>query len=219
MGIAAHAETGLSYFAGRSTPNEGDEMTLESRRVTPLRELDDYEVADGDPDVRGWEVLGAGRQRIGKVDELLVDTAAMKVRYLEVDLAEDVLDGREKKRILIPIGHARLDPDDDRIFVDSLNPSSIAAMPAYTPGSVTQDLETRVRTHLDPGYAAANQASTDFYAHDLYDEERFYAGRRGEEQRSRELSEAERNQFGEFGRGVEGDGVSPEDDLDHVHGP
>jgi photosynthetic reaction center H subunit len=169
--------------------------------------------------VRGWGVLGAGGRRIGEVAELLVDTAAMKVRYLEVALADDLADARGKRRILIPIGYARLDEEDDQIIVDTLNPSSIAAMPAYTPGSITPDLEARLRTHLDPDYTAGDQASTDFYAHDLYDEERFYSARRGEEQRSRELSESERNQFGEFGRGVGGDGVSPEEDLDHVHGP
>lgn len=194
-------------------------MALEGDRVARLDELDDYTVADGDPDVRGWKVLGADGQRVGKVDELLVDTEAMKVRYLDVDLDDDVLDAGEERHILVPIGYARLDRDEDRIFVDTLNPASLAAMPAYARGPVTPEFEARVRPHFDRDYAAAAPVTENFYDHDIYDEERFYATRRGAERRSAELSDSERGQFGEFGRAVEGDGVSPEDDVDHVHGP
>jgi photosynthetic reaction center H subunit len=194
-------------------------MDPERSRVAPLNELDDYKVAEGDPDVRGWVVLGADGQRIGKVDELLADTVAMKVRYLDVEVDDDLLETREERHVLIPIGYARLDRDEDRIYVDALNASAVAALPEYTRGSMTRDDETRLRTHFDREYAAGAPASEDFYEHDLYDEDRFFASRRGTERRARELSESEREQFGEFGRGVEGDGVSPEDDLDHVHGP
>ena len=54
--------------------------------MVPLDQLDDFRVASGDPDVRGWEVVGSDGGKIGEVDELLVDTRAMKVRYLDVDL-------------------------------------------------------------------------------------------------------------------------------------
>jgi len=55
-------------------------------RATPLRNLRKYRVADGDPDVRGWEVVGGDGRRIGSVNDLLVDTAEGKVRYLDVQL-------------------------------------------------------------------------------------------------------------------------------------
>jgi hypothetical protein len=54
--------------------------------ATPLRNLRGYRVADGDPDVRGWEVVGGDGRRIGTVNDLLVDTAGSKVRYLDVQL-------------------------------------------------------------------------------------------------------------------------------------
>jgi hypothetical protein len=54
--------------------------------VNPLRSLHAYRVAEGDPDVRGWEVLRADGRRIGEVDDLLVDTKASKVRYLALTL-------------------------------------------------------------------------------------------------------------------------------------
>ncbi|HSG39153.1 MAG TPA: PRC-barrel domain-containing protein, partial [Thermoanaerobaculia bacterium] len=55
-------------------------------RVSPLRSLHNHRISDGDPDVRGWEVYGADSRRIGRVDDLLVDTEAMKTRYLAVTL-------------------------------------------------------------------------------------------------------------------------------------
>ena len=85
-------------------------------RVVPLGQLDDFRVAEGDPDGRGWEVLASDGRKIGEVDELLVDTAAMKVRYLDVDLDVDdvVLSGGHDRHVLIPIGYARLERDRDR---------------------------------------------------------------------------------------------------------
>ena len=65
-----------------------DNQSAQSRpsRITPLRNLNGYRIADGDPDVRGWEVVGGDGRRIGSVNDLLVDTAEDKVRYLDVQL-------------------------------------------------------------------------------------------------------------------------------------
>jgi len=37
----------------------------------------------GDPDVRGWDARSADGKRIGAVDDMLIDTAATEVRYLD----------------------------------------------------------------------------------------------------------------------------------------
>lgn len=146
-------------------------------RIVPLDELDDFEVAEGDPDVRGWEVLGADGRKIGAVEELLVDTAAMKVRYLEVDLDDGVNDAgaNEERHILIPIGYARLDEADDRIYVDELDSTRLAGIPTYSHGPITRDYEMSVVQRYNPGYTAAG---SDLYDLDLYDESRFYGARR-----------------------------------------
>lgn len=54
--------------------------------VKPLSHLHNYRISEGDPDVRGWEVFGADGRKMGEVDDLLVDTEALKVRYLDVSL-------------------------------------------------------------------------------------------------------------------------------------
>lgn len=113
--------------------------------VVPLGQADDFTVASDDPDVRGWEVLGSDGARIGEVDELLVDTAAMKVRYLDVDVDDAVIgDGRDR-HVLIPIGYARLDRDRDCVTVDGLASTDLRTLPAYDQGPLTRDFESSVR--------------------------------------------------------------------------
>lgn len=78
-----------------------------------------FEVAEGEPDVRGWDVIGADQRRIGKVDDLLADPNAQKVRYLTVDLDKDVRgadagDGT----IEVPISRARLHERDHQVLLD-----------------------------------------------------------------------------------------------------
>lgn len=112
-------------------------------RVVPLGQLDDFKVADGDPDVRGWEVLASDGRKIGEVDELLVDTAAMKVRYLDVDV--ESTGGGHDRHVLIPIGYARLDESHDRVMLDALASSELGGIPSYDQGPLTRDFETSLR--------------------------------------------------------------------------
>lgn len=157
-------------------------MDNRTDRIIPLDELNDFKVAEGDPDVRGWDVLSADGRKIGEVDNLLVDTAAMKVRYLDVDIDEEVM-GAKDRHVLIPIGYARLDEDDDRIFVDTLTSASLRQIPEYRHDILTPEYESSLRSHFGSGTATPSvtgaAAAGDFYADDLYDADRFYSPRRG----------------------------------------
>ena len=158
-------------------------------RIVPLDRLPDFKVADEDPDVRGWDVVASDGRKIGEVEELLVDTAAMKVRYLAVDRESDLLDTDGESTFLVPIGIARLDPADDRVVIDSLASTDLVAVPGYRRETgVTRDYETTIRTHYDRGYtaagttaaaAAATTEDDDFYRAEHYDDDRFYGARRG----------------------------------------
>jgi PRC-barrel domain len=61
--------------------------------IAPLRNLHNHRISEGDPDVRGWEVYGVDDRRIGRVDDLLVDTHTMRTRYLSVTLEFDNVAG------------------------------------------------------------------------------------------------------------------------------
>jgi uncharacterized protein (TIGR02271 family) len=129
----------------------------EMDRVVPLDQLHGYAVADDDPDVRGWDVISADGRRIGAVDQLLVDEAAMKVRYLDVDVDDALVAG--DRHVLIPIGYARLEQANDRVFVDNLVATQVSTLPAYAHGPVPRDTETQFgRQFGAPGAGAGDEA-------------------------------------------------------------
>lgn len=149
-------------------------------RVVPIDKLDDFKVAEGDPDVRGWEVTASDGRKIGEVDNLLIDTAAMKVRYLDVDLDDDLLENDDDRHVLIPIGYARLNEDDDRILVDALASTDITGLPAYTHQPITRDFENEVRMSCDRAFSATQTTDTDrdFYEHDHFNDNKLFGNRR-----------------------------------------
>ncbi len=86
------------------TPTGDLDAALPGSSVTPLRTLHNYRIAESDPDVRGWDVLAADGRKIGEVDDLLVDTRALKARYLEVTLDLNALEDSEAARRTVSVG-------------------------------------------------------------------------------------------------------------------
>ncbi|MES2808802.1 MAG: PRC-barrel domain-containing protein [Bacteroidota bacterium] len=82
----------------------------EQYRYDHLDELtgSDYEIVEGQPDIRGWDVKTEQGRKIGEIEELLFDPEARKVRYLVVDLQGRESDIRNGSTALIPIGVATL---------------------------------------------------------------------------------------------------------------
>ena len=74
------------------TPTGDLDAAEPGHTLKPLSRLHAYEIVEGDPDVRGWAVVGADGKQVGEVSDLLVDTEAGKVRYLDVAVDTDLLD-------------------------------------------------------------------------------------------------------------------------------
>ena len=153
--------------------NPGD-----TRRLARLDELDDYKVADGEPDIRGWDVLASDRRRIGEVHGLIADTVAMEVRYLDVEIDGEALGLESDRHVLLPIGQAALDDDDDQVFLAGLSAADLASLPAYDHAPLTEEDELALRRQFDAGFSGTGPASTNFYAHPHYDQTRFFGRRR-----------------------------------------
>jgi len=83
-----------------------------------LRRLSDanLDVAENEPDVRGWDVISSDGDELGEVDDLIVDTAAMKVRYLEID-ADDVSDTGSDHGLFVPMESVDIDQERKRVMV------------------------------------------------------------------------------------------------------
>jgi len=59
----------------------------DAERLVRLKDLGSWDVAEGEPDIRGWEVRTVGGRDLGKVKELLVDPDAGEVVIIDVDLS------------------------------------------------------------------------------------------------------------------------------------
>jgi photosynthetic reaction center H subunit len=177
-------------------------MQHESRHnVVPLDELDDFEVADKSPDVRGWDVVASDGRRVGEVEELLVDTTAMKVRYLDVELDKEIRGSDRERHVLIPVGHARLDDDDDRVLVDRVSSDQLRTLPPYT-GRIDRNYEDSLRSHFGTagvvgGTGATAPRDSDYYEGEHFDEARFYGARSGTGEGLRSRPGRERGRGGE----------------------
>ena len=81
-----------------------------------------------------------------------------------------------ERHVAFPVGQAQLDDHQDRVILASQRAEDALNLPAYVPGEISPDYEQGLRKWFDPSFTPS--AGQDLYAHDLYDEERFYRGRR-----------------------------------------
>jgi hypothetical protein len=167
------------WTMNETNKRERDRMVPPERvprgELAPLDALDDFELADGVADVRGWDVVDAHGRRIGEVHAILVDTAAEAPRYLDVEVDHAVMRTSDDRHLLIPVGCARVDDDDDRVHVTTLDASALAGTPLYDHRPVTREFEQSIRQcHAGQLGDAPPSASSDFYADAVYDARRFW---------------------------------------------
>jgi sporulation protein YlmC with PRC-barrel domain len=83
-------------------------MAADQQRLARLRDLEGYAVVSDDPDPRGWDVMTRDGQRVGLVDDLIVDREAEQARYLEVHLEQ----GTEHRHVLVPTDAVHIGDED-----------------------------------------------------------------------------------------------------------
>ncbi|WP_167856970.1 PRC-barrel domain-containing protein [Hymenobacter aquaticus] len=159
-------------------PTSSPIPSAEGMHLRRLRDLTEFEVADGSPDVRGWAVRGGDGHKFGDVYELIVEEEALKVRYLDVELDPSLNVSRHERHILIPVGVAALDEDGDNVFVPSLNKELVLEYPPYQEIQITREYEEAMLRSLKLPLPEARSAS--FYDQDSYNEQSFYQNRRPE---------------------------------------
>lgn len=95
--------------------------------MKPLSEISNYTIEKGDPDPRGYSVVSSDGRTIGRVEDLIVDTSAMKVRYLVVDVNDDGGTGSGSDRtILLPAEGVDVREDDNQVIARSYTGSEAA---------------------------------------------------------------------------------------------
>lgn len=119
----------------------------------PLHRLKDFypnyreTLADGQMDkISRYSVYTQGEDKVGSTKDLLVDDSG-RFRYLVVDTGPWIFG----KNVLLPVGLARFDYDETRVYVDGLTKSQVENLPEYNDDMVVDEhYEERVRTVYQP---------------------------------------------------------------------
>ncbi|MEP6596692.1 MAG: PRC-barrel domain-containing protein [Ginsengibacter sp.] len=149
-----------------------------------------YEMAKGEPDIRGWKVISSLNQEIGKVKEVLFDVKSRKIRYLILDLNGKPINLLSRD-VIIPVGLAELDEKESIVFFPDVTVGHLASLPGYKKGKITYHTERLIRDVFIPRDAAAAEKLADiesqeypereaFYNNDYFDENRMYRRRKSE---------------------------------------
>jgi sporulation protein YlmC with PRC-barrel domain len=180
-----------------------------SNKVKRLQELrgSGYEVATGQPDIRGWEVRDVNGHLMGKVNDLIFDSRAKKVRYMIVDVADSKELQLEKRTVMVPIGLAELQQQYDDVILPKVTPFHLRALPKYTKDTLGSKAERDISTvfGLSQGPLPAGHTADDddveesFYNNEMFNEDNMYSKRkstddtnlRDSREETRRLSEAE----------------------------
>ncbi len=111
----------------------------------------------GDHDILSYGFY-SNSEKIGSVDDLLVDDEG-RFRYLVINTGAWIFG----KKVLLPIGQARIDYNNRRIYANGLSREQVENLPEYDPDSVMDyDYEERVRNVYRPtatGTAAGTTAA------------------------------------------------------------
>jgi uncharacterized protein (TIGR02271 family) len=100
----------------------------------------DYKEHFGNREIKGLDVYTAD-EKIGSVDDVLVDDEG-RFRYLVINTGLWVVG----KKVLLPIGRARVDADANRVYATNLTKAQVEALPEFTNDLIVDyDHEEQIR--------------------------------------------------------------------------
>jgi hypothetical protein len=173
--------------SGTRNPNDRAVAAAGDNRLTHLNDIDDeYQVARGEPDFRGWDVYTRDGHRWGTVADLLVNTDLMKACYVDVDIDQPSTATQPDRHTLVPVGAVQIDEDLKHVVVN-VETAQIAALPRYGTGHrPTRDHESELIPrygYRDDQSLVVESAADNFYGSRHFDDSGFRGVRRGETER------------------------------------
>ncbi len=140
--------------------NKNHDIPNTYRQLYRLENLDDWKVHHDDVDIREYNVKTADGKTIGEVENLLVDMKDKKVRYVEIELNDDIPQVNSKavgtyterdgdRIIIVPVGLVEIDRDNDTVNVAGLSHTDFRTYPRYkSKTALTPHYEKSVYDHL-----------------------------------------------------------------------
>jgi sporulation protein YlmC with PRC-barrel domain len=111
-------------------------------RIVPLSDAKEFKLGSDAPNLRGWNVFGSDGERLGTATQLLVDPAALKARYLDVKLLDDLFLLKDERHVLVPLERVELKERGNDAWVQGLTARQAARAPAYVGGPVPAWMQT-----------------------------------------------------------------------------
>jgi hypothetical protein len=147
-----------------------------------LRELrgSGYEIVDGEPDIIGWSIRDASDRKIGVVHDLLFEPQQQKVIYIIAHLKDNDYD-LERRKVLIPIGLAELQENNDHVILNTVSPWQIRALPTYDKNMTDRDEQDIFAIFSGTNTIATNntaQMPQNLYEHSNYNYNNLFRNRR-----------------------------------------
>jgi sporulation protein YlmC with PRC-barrel domain len=139
-----------------------------------------FEMVKGQPDIRRWQVVSSDGHKLGKIDELIIDTVAQRVRYMIIALTDNKVLQLEKRTVLVPVGYAQLHPADDCVVLTGVTPYQLRALPKYDkdhlgPKSEIDIAQVFGREHTSLGSnIGGDDLDPSFYNHEQFDDRRLH---------------------------------------------
>lgn len=96
--------------------------------LSPLKRLQDWQVAQGDPDIRGWDILDQNNERIGQVDDLIINKRTSEAEYIVARYGGGL--GMGAKDTLMPIDNINVDRNR-KVVVSDFPADSLRSAPEY----------------------------------------------------------------------------------------
>ncbi|AUB85431.1 photosynthetic reaction center subunit H [Candidatus Thiodictyon syntrophicum] len=125
--------------------NEADLTHEGLDKIVPMRIAKEFSVAEGDADPRGFAVIGCDDQQAGTISEIWVDRSEPQIRYLEVDV-------KGGKRVLVPMGFARILKRKGQVKVAAITAAQFANVPVQaSPSRITLREEDLVSSYYGGG--------------------------------------------------------------------
>ncbi|MEO1159303.1 MAG: photosynthetic reaction center subunit H [Pseudomonadota bacterium] len=136
---------GPASYAERA--DEPDKTYDGKVKIIPMASDAHFHVAEGDPDPRGMDVLGADGEVAGAITEIWVDRSESCIRYYELKLPGT---GRNLNRLL-PVNCVRIN-DKNQVLVNSILASQFAGVPrTKNPDQVTLLEEDKIMGYYAGG--------------------------------------------------------------------
>ncbi|MEP7065132.1 MAG: PRC-barrel domain-containing protein [Gemmatimonadota bacterium] len=148
----------------RIVPRTDDDVYVAPGLLAHLKKLKGLTITSADSDIRGWMVTARDGRRVGTVDDLIVETSMLEVRYLEVRLDFDILGRADDSWVLVPARLARLHDARALVMIDSMSARGIVGAPRSSREAPTACEERAIIRYFAPAGASRldDEASLDY---------------------------------------------------------